>query len=294
MSDPQPDPIDTSVKALVREFPDVVLRLAGVEPPPGPLRFEDTAINLPERRADHVLVIGAAGEPEYGAIYLEYVLRPDTKMLPTWEYKRAALRLRLGTRVVLLVLYLEAGGRATFPETDREEVAGIANEFQFAALRLRDHADRIRRGELWELAPLLVLCEDNPDERTVRTQLELIRGSGAPAGVQADLLAMALRVDARDLPRAMLEAVFRETIPMIQGASSIDDWIAEGKAECKAEGKAEGKAEEARLLLSALLRALFGDLPAEMEQRIDTADPAWCETLLLAASRAESYQDLRW
>lgn len=38
----------------------------------------------------------------------------------------------------------------------------------FTAIRLWEHADRIRSGELIELAPLLLLGEESPTEQSVR------------------------------------------------------------------------------------------------------------------------------
>lgn len=271
-----------------------MLRLAGIDPGQRPLAFDDTAINLPERRADHVILLGKEGDAERGAFYLEYQLRPAPERTPEWEFKRSAIRLRLGAPVILVVIYLEKGDRATFPAGYTDELRGRSNEFHFTAIRLWEHAARIRSGELWQLAPLLVLCEDKPSAETFRTELQLISNSGAPEEVQADLFAVALRVGARSIPRAMLEAIFREALPMVQGASIIDDWIAEGEARGKAAGELHGRLEEARRLLRTLLEARFGEIPGSLGARIDAADREWCETFLRQAARAESLDELRW
>jgi len=147
-----PNPVDASIKALLREVPQALFRLAR-RPLPEVITFEDTVINLPERRADHVFIVGAATDPRQGALYVEYQLKPDPRRLLEWQYKRAALGLRLEIPVVLLAIYLEKGGRATFPDRAADEVWGIENEFRFTAVRLWEHAGRIRSGELWELAP---------------------------------------------------------------------------------------------------------------------------------------------
>lgn len=287
-------PIDASVKALLREFPAATARLARLDPVPDTVVFEDTAVNLPERRADHVTVLGDADDPKRGAMYLEYQLRPNPALISEWEYKRCALRVRLQMQVVLLVLYLEKGDRARFPDAHVEEVCGVQNEFRFTAVYLWEHADRIRSGELWELAPLLVLCEDNPGEETIRTEFELIANSGAPPQVQADLLLLALRVGARDLPRAMMEAIFRETLPMSEATTIIDDWIAEGEARGEARGRAEGELEATRRVAIRFLRSRFGELPATLVEHVSAADADYCEDLLVRAGSAESLQELGW
>lgn len=89
---------------------------------------------------------------------------------------------------------------------------------------------------------------------------------------------------------------------MVQGASIIDDWIAEGEArgiargEARgiARGEARGEAMQARRMLLTFLRARFGELPETLVQRIAVADVSWCEALLLAAARAESLSELSW
>ena len=44
---------------------------------------------------------------------------------------------------------------ATFPEGFEEDFCGVMNGFRFARVLLWEHADRIRSGELKELAPFL-------------------------------------------------------------------------------------------------------------------------------------------
>lgn len=291
---PDPHPIDASVKALLRRVPEVMVRLAGIEPVPERIRFEDTAINLPEYRADHVLILGAAGDEDRGALHFEHQLRPDPDKIPGWELKRCALRAHLNMPVVLVVLYLEKGDRATFPNRSTDTLCGLRNEFEFASIRLWEHADRIRDGDLWELAPLLVLCEDNPGEDTIRTELRIIQNSGADDATQAYLLAVALRVGGRRLPRPLLEAIFRKELPMVKGATIIDDWIQEGEARGEARGETRGRTEEARRMLLTVLRARFGELPDAMASQIQAADAEWCEALLLQTMRVESLAELRW
>jgi flagellar biosynthesis/type III secretory pathway protein FliH len=65
-----PNLIDRSVKRLFRDQPQAVLRLAGVEA--ATVRFEDSNLNIPELRADHVLIVEEEGEPTPYALYLEY------------------------------------------------------------------------------------------------------------------------------------------------------------------------------------------------------------------------------
>ena len=68
-------------------------------------------------------------------------------LLRTWHAKAGALGRQLGLDVVLVAIHL------------------------------------IRSGELWGLAPLLVLCEDDPGERTLRKEVALTSEHGRASGV---------------------------------------------------------------------------------------------------------------
>src|SRR5689334_7276388 len=90
-----PNLIDRSVKALFRECPAVVMRLAGMEVEPEHLRVEDSNLNLPELRADQVFII-EEGDASGFALYLEYQLEPDAGLLTSWAAKWGGLTRQLG------------------------------------------------------------------------------------------------------------------------------------------------------------------------------------------------------
>lgn len=273
------NPVDTSIKALLRQQPHVLFRLQGRAQPSG-LRWDDSVINQFELRADHVLVLGDAAGGDSGALYLEYQLAPDASLLSSWAAKWTGLLRQLGLPVALLVLYLERGGSATFPDRLHCEVEGVSTEYRFTTIKLWEHADRIRSGELWELAPLLVLCEDNPTEATMRREVTLITTSPATEAQQANMLAYALRIGARDFSRSVLEGIFREMLPMVKSATVIDDWIAEGEARGEVRGAARGRLEEARELALRLLRKRFPDLPERLARRVEALELAECTALI--------------
>lgn len=285
-------PIDESMKALLRSHPDALFRLARLPVEPHRIRLEDTAINVAEQRADHVFVVEAAEGQTDGAVYVEYQLQPRADQLPRWFAKAGALGRQLEMPVVLLVVYLEKGDRTVCPDSYAVTVAALPNRFQFTKLLLWEHADRIRSGELWEFAPLLVLCEHEPAAETLRQEVAIIKGSDATLEEQSELFAVALRVAGRRFSRGMLEAIFREELPMIKGATIIDDWIAEGEERGEARGEARGRAEEARRMVREALSIRFGQLPAALEARIDAADAETCAELHRRALRAESLERL--
>ena len=70
---------------------------------------------------------------------------------------------------------------------------------------------RTIRGELPELAPLLVLCEDKPADELVREEVEIIR-SVAPPEERNELLAVAYMLGTRYLLREVLDVIFKEEL----------------------------------------------------------------------------------
>jgi predicted transposase YdaD len=290
-----PNPFDRSLKVLIRRALPTLLRLAGVEVDPAQVRPDDTAITLPEHHADHVFRIGDEDDPTRWALHLEYQLQPDPRVLPDWFYKNAALNKLLPIPVVLMAVYLTRGDRATFPDGYTIQGGSLRNQYLFEVIRLWEHAERIRSGELPELAPLLVLCEDRPTEATLRQERQLILSLDVARPVRADLLAVAVTVGTRDFARELLEAIFQEEMVMLKEASFITDWIEEGEARGEARGKAEGEAlgqlQEARRFLLRQLAVRFGELPAPVIARVEQADTAECEEwgvrLLQAATLEE-------
>ena len=282
--------VDISVKALFRELPEAILRLAGITVDSSAIRVEDPTVNLPELRADHVFILDDAASGVFGAVYLEYQLHPDPMLLTDWFVKCGGLTRQLGMPVSLLVLYLQKGDRSTFPDSYFASVGGLRTEFRFNAIRLWEHASRIESGEFPELAPLLVLCYDRPTHRIVQREIELIRDARFPENVQADLFVLAARIASRNFARSVLIRLFKEVIPLAKGSSFVDDWIEEGEAR----GEARGEANEARRLANVLLRRRFKELPEALAAKINSAEKDWCEGLLERAMTVETLTALEW
>ena len=283
-----PNLIDRSVKALFRECPNAVMRLAGVEVEPERIRVEDPNLNLPELRADHVFIIEEQ-DTSASAIYLEYQLEPDADLLTSWAAKWGGLLRQLKMPVVLLALYLHRGDRANFPDRLLVRVGGIETELRFTAIRLWEHAARIRSGELPELAPLLVLCEESPTVATVQEEVALIHASQLSPETQAELLGIALLVASRQFARELLRPIFEEDFSMIQEIGIVEEWLIEREAR----GRAEGEAKSAREILMRQGRKRFGEPSEGIVQALEAIVSA--ETLQDMAVRlleVESWEDL--
>ncbi len=283
--------IDRSVKALFRQVPGAFFRLAHVEVEPDAIRFEDVALNLPETRADHVLLIGAEDDPSRRGYHLEYQLEPDRSQLSSWFFKTAALTRQLDRPVILEVVYLTRGRYRRFPTAYVAGSGLLRNEFRFPTIRLWEHADRIRGGELAELAPLLVLCEDNPTDQTLIEERRLILALDTTPRVRSELLAVAFTVGLRSFGREVLETLFREELEMLKEASIIQEWIEEGEARGEARCEARGREEAARRMLLISLEKQFGALPNAVIARVNGEDEAWCQNAFAAALSANSLDE---
>jgi hypothetical protein len=286
-----PNLIDRSVKALFRECPTAVLRLAGREVVAEAIRVEDPNLNLPEPRADHVFVMDADEHAPAHAIYLEYQLEPDTSLLSSWCAKWGGLTRQLGMPVILLALYLQRRNRATFPDRMLVQGSGMETELRFTAIRLWEHAGRIRSGELPELAPLLVLCEDSPTPETVREEVALIHASRLSVETQSELLGIALLVATRQFSREVLRPIFEGDWNMMKGLDILDDFlIATGRAE---ELRTEGEVRGVRDTLLRLGRKRFGEPQAHALEALESISSV--ETLQEMAERllvVESWEEL--
>jgi hypothetical protein len=313
-----PNLIDRSVKRLFRDQPQALLRLAGVQP--ANVRFEDSTLNIPELRADHVYIVEEVGEPDPYALQVEYQLKPDPKLLVNWGLKWLGLCDLLPMPVLLVVIYLEKGDRATFPTMYQQARRHLRTALSFDAVRLWEHRDRIVSGEWPELAPLLILCEAQPTEETLRQEVELIHNSGLPRDVQTDLLGVAALLASRRFGRAVLKAIFWEELAMLNETDELMEMLLEVglvqkwgrdprvsgqiRAEAKAEGEAEGivkgeavgvakgKTEAARQMTLAFLTRRFGELPEVLKAQIETADADGCQSLFDHAITATSLAEL--
>jgi hypothetical protein len=216
--------IDQSVKRLFRDQPQALLRLAGISQ--AAVRYEDANLNVPQLSADHVFIIEEPGQPGPCALYIEYQLKPEPHKLALWALKWAGLCRQLGMPVVLLVIYLERGKRATFPSVFRQQSGGgLRTTLTFETIRLWEHRDRIVSGEWPELAPLLVLCEARPTMQTLRQEVELIHRSGLPRTVQAELLGLAIAVASRRFRLEMLRGIFREELGMMDAEQNLMEFV---------------------------------------------------------------------
>jgi hypothetical protein len=175
------DLLDRSLKLLTRRAAPALCRLAEIAVDPAHIRpphfgfwildfgfwiaDNDRCIRLP----DALDPTGPIQNPKF---------KIQNRKLPGWLLKNAIFNAGLGLPVVLTVLYLTRGDRATFPDRVWVRGGGRANDHGFDTLRLWEHAALIASGALPELAPLLALCEPNPGPATLQREREMILGRG--------------------------------------------------------------------------------------------------------------------
>ena len=280
--------LDRSLKVLSRRALPALLRLIGVAADPEQVRFENVAINLPEHRADDVLVLGEVDSPAPGALLIEYQLEPDRELLESWHYKATALGKSLGLPVVLVVLYLERGEYATFPNAHVIQVGGLTNRFEFPTIRLWEHGDRIASGELPELAPLLLLCSEEKTEAVLQQERRMILDLPVSRDLRRDLLAVATMIGRRFFEGRVLERIFREEMSMLKEADFIQEWIEEGEAR----GEARGEERGVRVALLNILRGKFGPLTPDTEARLAELTLDQALELTKRAGNSQSLADL--
>lgn len=150
-----------------------------------------------------------------------------------------------------------------------------------------------------ELAPLLVLCEDEPTVETLFEERDLIRALDVSTERRAELMGLALTVAARHFDTRVLQDLFRQEFEMIRETSIVDEWIQQAAQEARERALTEGeerglergRAQGAQALLERQLRSKFGSLPEVTERKLHAVGEAECldlaDRVLTAGSLAE-------
>lgn len=168
----------------------------------------------------------------------------------------------------------------------------ITTEFRFHAVHLWEQAERIRTGELAELAPLLPLCEEKPGEHTVRLQRQLIRSLTRSDEEIGELFGLSMLIGSKRLSKALIQRIFKEELQMAKISGIIGDWMEESRAEGRAEGHSLGRTETAREFALRLLQERYPQLPEAVIARVGREGVEWCEELAVRLVRGEPLADI--
>ena len=303
----QREAVDSVAKIVTRSARQAVLRLLGMDVAEDRVRSEDTAVNVPEQQADAVLGLLGPDDRLQSAINVEYMVGPDIRELEGWVRKTLNLSKQLGVPVVLVVVYLQKGRRRTFPSTCVVKVGHLRMTVIFETVRLWEHEERIRRGDLRELTPLLLVTGrrlTEEDLRLVRDELERL---DVPEEERRDLMATAVMLASRHFSREVIQRVFREVvmsvdlleeIPILkelmqeriqQVTRQVSEQVTRQVSEQVTRQVSQDTARQ--MLLRALARR-FREVPQDLSARIAEADVEWCEHMLERAHTVSTIDDV--
>jgi len=274
--------IDRVMKMLAAKYPHIFMKLLFSDNPD--VRFqavEDTTINIPEKRSDKVFRIKANDRDII--LSLEFMIRPDLKMMKRLHTKNGILSESFKLPVLTVIIYLEQGRYRTFYDRYSVEVSGMRNEIIFHRILLWEYERQIRKGELKELAPLLILFSKREDRKVIDDEKQLIR-KVKDKHEQADLLALSAMVAYRKFKDILIKELFFKEYNMLKQSSFVREWIDEGKKEGFREGRIE--------LLLAQLKRILGRVNSDLEDRINKLNDKELDKLSLDLLGIKQLSDL--
>jgi hypothetical protein len=247
---------------------------------------DDAQIPIPEHRADKVWRVHD-GIRE-GCITLEAIAVPDRRDFRSINLKNAALQVSLKVPVITVLVYLERGKYATFPNGYEDELGGLTNAHRFVRILLWEHEERIRSGELKELAPFMLLFYVAPDPSILVVENQLIESLPDPQQ-RAELKSIGAIIASRYFSEEIIKQYLKLEFYMIRETTVFKEWFDQSRAEGRAEGETSGK----RLLLQKQLERKFGLLSQELKERMQKLDGEQLDALATALFDLATAEDLR-
>jgi hypothetical protein len=105
-----------------------------------------------------------------------------------------------------------------------------------------------------------------------------------PLDAKEELLGVSYLIGLEYLVRSALDVIFGGELEMLKKAGMIGEWMEESLQ--------KGREEGLRIASQRVIVAPFGSVPEELRARIESADAAWCESLISSAMRVESLSEL--
>jgi len=251
---------------------------------------EDPQIQIPEHRADKVWRIGD-GTRE-GCVTLEAIAAPDRRDLRRINLKNAELQVYLNSPVITVLVYLMRGKYATFPDGYEDELGGLTNSHRFARILLWEHEERIRSGELKELAPFLPLFYDDPDPDILSVVNHLVEGVADPQQC-LELKSISAIIAERYFSEELIRQYFKLEPLMIRETSIFKELFDQRYNEGRVEGRVEGEVSGNRRLLQKQLEKKFGPLSAELKVRLLELNSEALDSLATTVLELATVDDLR-
>lgn len=269
--------IDRTLKILAAKYPTVFQRLLfGDKIEIEFLGVEDTAINIPEQRSDKIFKFRRGKKETF--ISFEFMTRPKRKDLLNFYVKNGLLTAALRKPVITVIVYIERGKYRTFPDKYTAQIDGIEMTTRFARVLLWEYADRIRKGEFKELAPLLVLFLDRPSEEIILEEKKLIH-QVQNVQERSNLIALAAMVAFRKFKNGLIKELFYEEYEMMKASNFIEEWIKESWDKGRKEGREEGWRDGQIKVILSLLKKVLGRVRPELEKKIRSLTDVEIENL---------------
>lgn len=283
--------IDEAVKRIAGRHPECFMSLFfGREHNSKLQGVEDAHIQIPEHRADKVWRIHD-GKQE-GCLLLEAILQPARRDLRRLNLKNAAAQVFFKVPIITVLVYLQRGEYATFPEGYEEELGGMRNDHRFARILLWEHAERIRSGELKELAPFLTLLEKDPGPEILQ-QMNTIIETVADPEQRLELKSLGAIVAARTFSEELIKQYLTLELAMIRETTIFSEWLDQAETKGQVEGYNEGEIKGKHILLQKLLERKFGLLTAELALSLSKLRSEDLEALTAVILDLQSLDELR-
>ncbi len=255
---------------------------------------EDAQIPIPEHRADKVWRIYDGARE--GCVMLEAITTPDRRDFCRFNLKNAALQINLDLPVITILVYLERGKYATFPDGYEHELGGLSNSHRFARILLWEHEDRIRSGELKELAPFLPLFYTDPEPDILEVENQLLEAVTEPEQ-RLELKSIGAIIASRHFSEAIIKQYLKLEFPMIRETTIFTEWLDqrynEGRVEGEVKGEIKGEIKGKRLLLQKVIEKKFGPWPRELKERLQPLNSDALDALAEALFDMTTIDDLR-
>jgi hypothetical protein len=287
--------VDYAVKVVCARHPHCFLDLfCGRDRKVELKGVEDAQLQIPEHRADKIWRVHD-GKQE-GCVMLEAILVPDRRDLRRINLKNAAAQVTLSMPVITVLLYLQQGNYATFPDSYEDRLGNLVNIHRFVKIQLWEHIERIRKGELKELAPFLALLYDDPPAEILDIENELIE-SKEDEEERLELKSIAALIGVRKFAEQIVKQKLKLEFPMIRETTIFTEWFdqvrTEARTEGRAEGRAEGLAEGEIKVLTKLLERKFGLLPVELKESLQKLKIEESDALATDLFDFQSVDDLK-
>ncbi len=282
--------IDRAFKTVLTLKPDCLLDLLfGSQRQTYFKEIADPQINIPELRADKMLLVEDHGELFY--LLCEAMIQPDINALSTFALKALGHQYMLNKPTLAVIIYLEKGNYATFPDNFETRLGALSNRFVLSKILLWEHEARIVSGELKEWAPFLSLFYAQPDPVVMDVQKGLLSQISDPK-LQADLMATAMVLDGRAFGTELVMAKFANEVNMLKDTSIVQGWLAESRQEGQQIGQQIGQREGKLAVMQSLLAKKFDSLPPTLFLQMQRLSNEQLDRLILAFLDINSQEEL--